>query len=69
MAGGDYFSCTVCGRKTFYDSDVDYEYSSVGEMASLCKECSKTLRIAVVNIDTGREIRVETFKPERPTEG
>ena len=25
MAGADYYSCDLCGRKTFYDAELQYE--------------------------------------------
>jgi len=63
MAGCDYYSCDVCGRKTFYDAEVQYESwdgkrnenpvthhpwpVGVGAMAVLCDECAKTHAITV----------------------
>ena len=63
MAGGDYYSCDLCGSKTFYDANLSYyEFGepnenpvtghpwpdgNVGEMAVLCKECIKTHEIII----------------------
>lgn len=63
MAGADYYSCDVCGCKTFYDANLDYDppienrnpetehawpNGNVGDMAVICKECAKT---HVIQID------------------
>lgn len=47
MAYADYYLCNVCGCKTFYDAGVDYTYG-VGDIAVLCKECSKTHNIKII---------------------
>ncbi len=61
MAGADYYSCDVCGFKTFYDAELSYEKNgnhnpktghmwpngNVGDMAVICKECSKTHLIQI----------------------
>ena len=54
MAGADYYSCDICGRKTFYDSDLNYDRGenenpethhlwpdgNVGWMVVICKDCA-----------------------------
>ncbi len=40
MALRDYRLCDVCGRKTFYDANLDV--SAVGALVVLCQECAKT---------------------------
>lgn len=32
MAKADYYLCDVCGCKTFYDADVDYEDYDTGQI-------------------------------------
>jgi hypothetical protein len=36
MAGADYFHCDVCGCKAFYDANIDWEETFVGDIACLC---------------------------------
>jgi len=47
MAGGDYYSCDSCFKKTYYDSDI--EYDGVGIMKVLCKNCSETKTIIIID--------------------
>ena len=56
MAGGDYYSCDICGGKTFYDSELPYKYidvepwlklPGVGEMKVICEECAETHEVIV----------------------
>ena len=47
MAKADYYLCDKCGRKTFYDSEVDYEWG-VGDMAVLCNDCALTHTIKII---------------------
>ena len=46
MAGADYYSCDKCGRKTFYDAEVNYD--GLGSMAALCEDCDKTHAAIIV---------------------
>ncbi len=46
MAGADYYSCDKCGRKTYYDAEVDYD--GLGSMAALCEDCDKTHAAIIV---------------------
>lgn len=59
MAGADYLSCDVCGCKTIYDAEVNYEYANCRDIAALCKDCEKTHRIVIqiksTDEDIGRE--------------
>ena len=63
MAGADYYSCDVCGAKTFYDADLsygDFQYNEnplnrhpwpdgdVGFMVVLCKKCSLTHKVVII---------------------
>jgi hypothetical protein len=59
MAGADYYSCDICGAKTFYGSDLDWregdkenDYNmflpGVGEMVVICKKCSAVYEIKLV---------------------
>lgn len=53
MAGADYHHCALCGRKAFYDADInDPRY--LGEkdfdpitVKALCSECTKTHDLVV----------------------
>ena len=55
MAGADYRSCDVCGCKTFYDSNLDYDFSEnpktglsgLGDWACLCDDCAKTHEVII----------------------
>lgn len=58
MAASDYRLCDICGRKTFYDAELNYEKPSeaaphglwnLGDWSVLCLECSKTKKCAVVD--------------------
>lgn len=55
MAYGDYQHCKVCGKKTFYDANIDWDSQCVGvdeegevAVTSLCDDCAKTHRIVVI---------------------
>ena len=65
MAAADYRSCDVCGKKTFYDADLDYgnnprefvrgtEYSLgyLGDWVVICRECSKKYKATIIEIAT-----------------
>jgi hypothetical protein len=60
MAGADYRLCDVCGSKTFYDAQLDYQkpekdrpdwpdwwLHGVGDWAVICVECAKTQEVVV----------------------
>jgi len=59
MASADYRLCDNCGCKTFYDSDLNYEYkdedrnifeiNGVGQLKVLCEGCTETKKIIIVN--------------------
>ena len=57
MALADYMLCCVCTRKTFYDSNLNYDFNeypetglyNTAEVLSLCIECAKTHSLEVVN--------------------
>lgn len=62
MAGADYYSCDICGNKTFYDADLyagcvtnsntetDHPWPDgyVGGMAVICIDCAKEYKIEIV---------------------
>jgi hypothetical protein len=60
MAAADYRLCDVCGRKTFYDANLNYEWDDKGEMrldslgtwSVICEDCAKTHKTAVVPPDS-----------------
>jgi len=58
MAGADYYSCDVCGAKTFYDATLDYSHDTlrggyylerVGDMKCICEECAKTHVVMIMD--------------------
>lgn len=64
MAGADYKSCDVCGCKTFYDANLDYDFDKynektglhrTGDHMALCEECSKTYELKAIEKDTSDE--------------
>jgi len=55
MAGGDYRSCDVCGCKTYYDADLQYDFGTyprwglrLGDWKVICIECAKTHECVIV---------------------
>lgn len=54
MAAADYWLCDLCGRKTFYDANLDYDKvgrlrkdgrmlpSGAGDAQVICVECAET---------------------------
>lgn len=46
MAAADYYSCDLCGRKTFYDANLPYDEEGdlpgVGVLVCICTDCAKT---------------------------
>ena len=56
MAYADYYLCNVCGGKTFYDANLNYEQDGicgdttldrVGQMAAICNTCAKTHHVEI----------------------
>lgn len=47
MAGADYFSCSSCGTKAFHDASIDWGEQNTGDVAALCRECSKFAEIVI----------------------
>lgn len=69
MAMSDYCLCEVCGMKTFYDANINYEPSDkaredggcslerTAAMSAICKDCwAKGYRLKVVSIEDDDEI-------------
>ncbi len=59
MAGADYYSCDVCGSKTFYDANLDWRdgtretgwedwLPNVGAMKVICKSVDIFVLIVLV---------------------
>lgn len=49
MAMADYYLCDNCGGKCFYESqDVELALERAGDIAAICKECSKTHECIIV---------------------
>ena len=54
MALADYRLCDICGNKTFYDANLNYDFDDpelkgkdwplvgLGDWVVICKECAKT---------------------------
>lgn len=59
MAGCDYLSCALCGCKTIYDAEVDYEIANIGNIAGLCKACSERFDLAAVDKATNELTMIE----------
>lgn len=51
MAAADYYHCDLCGGKTFYDADIDWEVQHVGAIKCICERCAKTHAIILVKRD------------------
>jgi hypothetical protein len=56
MASADYKPCNVCGCKTFYDANLDYDFEeynkntglyNTAQLISICNECSNE-NVAVI---------------------
>jgi|AntDeeMinimDraft_5_1070356.scaffolds.fasta_scaffold45256_2 hypothetical protein len=59
MASADYYSCDVCGGKTFYDANLYWQNGTketdwrdflhgVGDMAVICGKCSKEYQVKIM---------------------
>lgn len=57
MASADYRSCDVCGCKTFYDANLNYDFNDynkntglhrTGDWKVICEECAKTHEVVIV---------------------
>lgn len=60
MAGCDYYSCDICGAKTFYDANLNYSQDEartgrlgyylegVGDMKCICEGCAKTYDVVII---------------------
>jgi hypothetical protein len=59
MAGCDYYSCDICGKKTFYDANLNYDEENkligVGYIKVICIECAKTNKVIIINEITKNE--------------
>lgn len=54
MAGADYRSCDVCGAKTFYDANLNYDFDAypkhglrLGDWKVICEKCAETHEVKV----------------------
>lgn len=60
MAASDYRSCDICGCKTFYDAELQYDFKkypetglyNLGDWVCLCNECSKTYEVTIQRKET-----------------
>jgi hypothetical protein len=62
MAGADYFHCTVCGGKVFFDAKIDWTETYAAQddaymhgvsVVALCETCNQTHKIVVVERQEG----------------
>lgn len=58
MAAADYRLCDVCDRKTFYDTELNYDFETypkhglrLGDWKVICEDCAKVHKCVVVAID------------------
>ena len=59
MAAADYRLCDKCGAKCFYDANLNYDFTeygdtglyNLGDWSCICKECSKTHKTVITEID------------------
>jgi hypothetical protein len=54
MAAADYRLCDICDCKTFYDSNLDYDFQEypehglrLGDWKVICSECAKTHEVVI----------------------
>jgi hypothetical protein len=55
MAMSDYRLCDVCGKKAFYDAELQYDFKkhpetglfNLGAWECLCIECAKTHEVVI----------------------
>ena len=62
MAGADYRSCDICGSKTFYDADLQYDkvdashpavrgegynLGYLGDWKVICHKCAETNEVVI----------------------
>ncbi len=56
MAAADYRLCDICNCKTFYDSNLDYDWnnynkttglSRTGDWAVICEDCATTHEVII----------------------
>ena len=63
MAMADYMLCCVCGCKTFYDSNLNYDFDqhpktglyNTAEVLSMCLDCAETHSLEVVTKDNDHD--------------
>lgn len=56
MAMADYMLCSLCGCKTFYDAELDYDFKrspetglwNTGDIMVLCVECARKHELRAV---------------------
>lgn len=60
MALADYRLCDICGRKTFYDANLNYDDDfdpalerpcGCGDWVAICVECAKAYEVKIVKKD------------------
>lgn len=66
MAYADYLHCVVCDCKTLYDAECNYDAATgrLHDIATICKECSKTHSLTVINKPSDPTQRFAEFLQE-----
>lgn len=69
MAAADYYGCDLCGSKTFYDAELDYDFPTVppyepklpgvGAMKVICLRCADTHEVTIALKSTAAKERGE----------
>jgi hypothetical protein len=62
MAGADYQDCELCSCRTFYDGNINYEGTNLGELKTLCIECAATHTLVLTKRKPRRKPQADTTK-------
>lgn len=59
MAAADYKLCDICMSKTFYDSNLDYDFQEypkhglrLGDWKVICEGCAERYEVVIQEIET-----------------
>lgn len=59
MALSDYYLCDICGSKTFYDANINYnddgKITGVGDIQVLCGFCATKYKVIIVPIQQPKQ--------------
>lgn len=48
MAYADYYHCDICDSKAFYDAQIDWDETRIGDMKVICKKCAESHDVVVM---------------------